>query len=103
MIKNTDEALDNDEYDKKNDEIDLIEKHFNVNVNVYTHDEPELLQIDRRSICNYDDTLNLMRYNNHFMYIKIYNKLDTAINVKNVLKYLKIWKHVTDMKKHVTN
>jgi hypothetical protein len=37
----TDEALDNDEYDKKNDEIDLIEKHFNVNLNVYTHDEPK--------------------------------------------------------------
>ena len=31
----TNEALDNDEYDKKNDEIDLIEKHFNVNINVY--------------------------------------------------------------------
>ena len=43
-------SLDNEEYDKKNDEIDLIEKHFNVNINVYTHDEPELLQIDRRSI-----------------------------------------------------
>ena len=43
-----DENLDNDEYDKKNDEIDLIEKHFNVNINAYTHDEPELLQIDRR-------------------------------------------------------
>ena len=34
----TDEALDNEEYDKKNDEIDLIEKHFNVNINVYTHE-----------------------------------------------------------------
>ncbi len=35
-----------------------------------THDEPDLLQIDRRSIANYDDAMNLMRYNNHFMYIK---------------------------------
>ena len=34
----TDEALDNEEYDKKNDEIDLIEKHFNININVYTND-----------------------------------------------------------------
>jgi hypothetical protein len=33
----TDEALDNEEYDKKNDEIDLIEKNFNININVYTH------------------------------------------------------------------
>ncbi len=24
-------------------------------------------KIDRRSICIYDDTLNLMRYNNHFI------------------------------------
>ena len=32
----TDEALDNDEYDKKNDEIDLIEKHFNV-ILMYIH------------------------------------------------------------------
>ena len=62
----TDEALDNDEYDKKNDEIDLIEKHFNININVYTQDEADVTQIYRRSITNYDDTLNLMRYNNHF-------------------------------------
>ncbi len=35
------------------------------------HDEPELLQIDdRRSTFDYDDTLNLMIYNNHFVYIK---------------------------------
>ena len=27
-----DEALDNDGYDKKNDEIDLIEKHININI-----------------------------------------------------------------------
>jgi hypothetical protein len=65
-----DEALDNEEYDKKNDEIDLIEKHFNININVYTNDVKDTLRIDRRSICNYNDTLDLMRYNNHFMYIK---------------------------------
>ena len=83
-----DEALDNDEYDKKNDEIDLIEKHFNVNINVYTHDEPELLQIDRRSITNYEDTLNLMRYNNHFMYIKDMKQMRHCYKCKNVVKYL---------------
>ena len=85
----------------KNDEIDLIEKHFNVNINVYTHDVKDTFRIDRRSICNYNDTLNLMRYNNHFMYIKDLNKLDIVIDVVNVIKYLKIWKHVTVMKKHV--
>ncbi len=52
------------------DGIDLIEKHFNININLYTHDEPELLQIDTRSITNYNDALDLMRYNNHFVCIK---------------------------------
>jgi hypothetical protein len=85
----TDEALDNDEYDKKNDQIDLIEKHFNVNINAYTHDEPELLQIDRRSSTNYDDTMNLMRYNNHFMYLKNLQQIRHCYKCKNVLKYLK--------------
>ena len=47
------EKLDNDEYEKKNDELDLIEKHFEININVYTNDEPEIIQIDRRSIKNY--------------------------------------------------
>ncbi len=42
-----------------NDKLDLIEKHSNIDINVYTHDEPKLLQIDRRSICNYDDALKL--------------------------------------------
>ncbi len=27
-------------------------------LNVYTQDEPEILQIDRRSVTDYDDTLN---------------------------------------------
>ena len=54
----------------QNDAIDLIEKHSNVYINVYTHDKPELLQFDKRCICNYNEKLNLMRYDNHFMYIK---------------------------------
>ncbi len=85
----TDEALDNDEHDKKNDEIDLNEKHFNVNINVYTHDESELLQIDRRSITNYDDTLNLMRYNNHFMYIKYLKQIRHCYRCKKCSKQFK--------------
>ena len=44
-----------------------------------------------------------MRYNNHLCILKIYNKLDIVIDAVNVIKYLKIWKHVTDMKKHVMN
>ena len=35
-----------------------------------TKEEELVLQIDRRSITDYDDTLYLMRYNNHCMYIK---------------------------------
>ena len=93
----TDEALDNEEYDKKNDEIDLIEKHFKININVYTHDEPKLLQIDRRSICNYDDTLNLMRYNNHFMYIKDLKQIRHCYKCK---KCFKIFKNMEACNRH---
>ncbi len=52
----------------------MIENKFKANNNVYTHDEPDLLQIDRISITNYDDTLNFMLYNNHFMYIKYWKQ-----------------------------
>ncbi len=93
----TDEALDNDEYEKKNDEIDLIEKHFNVNINVYTNDEPDIIQIDRRSICNYNNTLNLMRYNNHFMYIK---NLEQVRHCYKCKKCSKIFKNMEACHRH---
>ena len=93
----TAEALDNEEYDKKNDEIDLIEKHCNININVYTHDEPELLQIDRRSMCEYDDTLNLMRYNNHFMYIEDLKQIRHSYKCK---KCCKIFKNMEACNRH---
>ena len=32
---------------------------------------PELLQIDRRSITDYDDRMDLMRYNNHLCTLQI--------------------------------
>jgi hypothetical protein len=92
-----DEALDNVEYDKKNDEIDLIEKCYNININVYTHDEPELLQIDRRSITNYDDTMNLMRYNNHSMYIRNLQQIRHCFKCK---KCTKIFKNMEACNRH---
>ncbi len=48
-----------------------MEKHFKININVYTNDKPDIIHIDRRSINNYEDTLNLMRYNNHLCILKI--------------------------------
>jgi hypothetical protein len=36
----------------KNDDIDLIENHFNINITAYTHNVPELLQIDGRNTSN---------------------------------------------------
>jgi hypothetical protein len=84
-----DEALDNEEYENKHDELDLIEKHFKININVYTNDEPEIIQIDRRSITKYDDTLNLMRYNNHFMYITNLNQIRHSYRCKKCSKFFK--------------
>ena len=46
----TQARLDADDYENtKKDELDKVELQFNININVYTNDEPDLLQIDRRS------------------------------------------------------
>ena len=66
----TPERLDAEDYDQTHDEIDDVEKIYKININVFTNDEPDLFQIDRRSMSNHETTLNLLRYNNHFMYIK---------------------------------
>ena len=94
----TQERLDADDYENvKYDELDKVEKHFNININVYTNDEPELLQIDRRSISNYNDTLNLMRYNNHFMYIKDMKQIRHCYKCK---KCSKIFKNMEACNRH---
>ena len=77
-------------------EIDEIEKHFKININVYTNDEcikeinketgekerKYIVEIDRRSMLKYEDTLNLMRYKNHFMYIKDLNQIRHSYRCK---------------------
>ena len=96
----SDEALDNEEYEQKNDELDLIEKKFEININVYTNDEPDIIQIDRRSITNYDDTMNLMRYNNHFMYIKDLKQIRHCYRCK---KCSKMFKNMEACNRHEKN
>ena len=59
-----------EEFEKAIDEIDKIEHHFKININIYTQDQKEETQIDRRSVNNYDDVLYLLRHDNHFCYIK---------------------------------
>jgi len=71
---NTTDDIEDDNIDKKEDDIDKIEKHFKININIYTNDEPNIIQIDRRSINYYQDTLNLLRYNGHLCLLKIWNK-----------------------------
>ena len=56
-----DADIDESEYEKAIDEIDKIEQHFKININIYTQDEKEVTQIDRRSVNNYDDVLYLLK------------------------------------------
>ena len=49
--------VNNDEYDNKNDELDLIERFYKININVYTNDEPDIFMIDRRSINLFEDSI----------------------------------------------
>ncbi len=44
------------------------------------------LQIDRRSIPSYNDTLNLMRYNNRFMYITDMKQMRQGFKCKKCSK-----------------
>ena len=81
--------LNNDEYDKKNDELDLIERFFKININVYTNDEPDIFMIDRRSINLFEDSINLLRYNNHFMYIKNMDQMRHCYKCKKCNKIFK--------------
>ena len=81
-------------------EIDEVEKHFKININVYTNDEcikeinketgekerKYIVEIDRRSMLKYEDTLNLMRYKNHFMYIKDLNQIRHSYRCKKCSK-----------------
>ncbi len=64
--KFADSDIDESEYEKSIDEIDKIEHHFKININIYTQDEKEVTQIDRRRVNNYDDVLYLFRHDNHF-------------------------------------
>jgi hypothetical protein len=90
---------DEDEY-ILSDEIEKVENHFKININVYTNDkcnkeinektgEKErnyIVEIDRRSMLKYDDTLNLMRYKNHFMFIKDLNQIRHCYRCKKCSK-----------------
>jgi len=61
-----------DDYDKeiKIDEIDRVEEFFKINVHIYTQDEKDHAEIDRRNSGKYDKDIYLLRHNNHFCLIK---------------------------------
>jgi hypothetical protein len=55
---NTTDEIEDDNIDKKEDDIDKIEKHFKININIYTNDEPNNIQIDRRSTHTHTTSFN---------------------------------------------
>ena len=61
-----------DDYDKeiKIDEIDKVEDFFKINIHIYTQDEKDHAEIDRRNSGKYDKDIYLLRHNNHFCLIK---------------------------------
>ena len=102
---------DYEDENKLSDEIEKVENHFKININVYTNDECTkeinektgekeknyIVEIDRRSMLKYDDTLNLMRYKNHFMYIKDLNQIRHCYRCK---KCSKIFKNMEACNRH---
>jgi hypothetical protein len=95
--KFADADIDESEYEKAIDEIDKIEHHFKMNINIYTQDEKEVTQIDRRSVNNYDDVLYLLRHDNHFCYIK---KIDNFASRFKCSRCGKLWSNSTACHRH---
>jgi hypothetical protein len=95
--KFADADIDESEYEKAIDEIDKIEHHFKINVNIYTQDEKEVTQIDRRSVNNYDDVLYLLRHDNHFCYIK---KIENFTSRFKCSRCGKLWSNSTACHRH---
>jgi hypothetical protein len=67
------------------------------------HVEPKIIQIDRRSMTKYGDTLSLMRYNNHFMYIKNLNQIRHSYRCKKCSKFCKNMEACNRHEKNVMN
>jgi hypothetical protein len=91
-----DSDLYESEYEKAVDEIDKIEQHFKININIYTQDEKEVTQIDRRSVNN-NDVLYLLRHDNHFCYIK---KIDNFVSSFKCSRCGKLWSNSTACHRH---
>ena len=92
---------DDEDEDSKADEITKIEKFFKVNINVYNNvidsensEEEYQVEIERRSMSNYELTLNLMRYKNHFMYITDIDHIRHSFKCRNCGKFCKNMKAV---------
>ena len=92
--------IDESEYEKALDEIDCIEHHFKMSININTQDEKDVTQIDRRSINNYN-VLYLLRNDNHFCYIKKMKFLYLLSSVHDVVNYGLIVLLAIDTKKPV--
>lgn len=85
------------EYEKTEDEIDKIEQHFKININIYTQDEENKTEIDRRSFTNYENTLYLLRYDKHFCYIKEFKNFSSSFQC---CKCKKLWSTSTACIRH---
>lgn len=94
--KFADKEVDESEYEKAVDEIDKIEQHFKININIYTQDEKEVTQIDRRSVHN-NNVLYLLRHDNHFCYIK---KIDNFVSSFKCSRCSKIWSNSIACHRH---
>ena len=57
--------------------------------------------IDRRSINLFEDSINLLRYNNHFMFIKNMDQMRHCYKCKKCNKYFNVINYVTDTKPNV--
>ncbi len=79
-----DENCDDYEKEIKIDEIDRVENLFKINIHIYTQDDKEHAEIDRRTPGKHNKDIYLLRHNNHFCLIKDIKALSILSDAENV-------------------
>jgi G:T-mismatch repair DNA endonuclease (very short patch repair protein) len=76
---------------------ELLEKCFNINVDVFYFDKNQILTPKIRGSNTYKDTLQLLHYENHFLYI---SDIDRVAKAFACSKCGKLWKSYKRMTRH---
>ncbi len=88
---------------EKIDNINENANLFKTNIVVYLSEKPNELELFKRSDTNYNDTLNLLKYKDHFCFLKNVKAYGKAYKCNNCDYVAKLEKHLKEHKKVCKN